>query len=102
MKVGEVVRMFKIIMAGRAVWALASVNHATGWKPVQPNSVTSRKFRMPSFSKIHIKISEITTEEVMLGMYQATRKNCLPRNLALSITARISASQVWQNVTTTE
>ena len=39
MKVGAVVRMFRIISAGRAVWALASVSQATGWKPVQPNSV---------------------------------------------------------------
>ena len=56
---------------------------------------------MPSFWKTQIKMSEITTEEVTLGMYQAMRKNCLPRILALSTTARISASQVWQNVTTT-
>ena len=29
----------------------------------------------------------MTTEEVTLGMYQALRKNCFPRSLALSATA---------------
>src|SRR5439155_26799205 len=100
MNVGEVVKMFKSMIAGRAVWWLASVSQAIGWKPVQPNSVEKTKFRMPSFWNTHTKTREITTEEVTLGMYQAVRKNCLPRSLALSTTARISASQVWQNVTT--
>src|SRR4051794_29154524 len=101
MNVGEVVKMFKAISEGSAVCAPASVSQATGWKPVQPNNVLIAKFRMPSFWKTQTKISEMTTEEVTLGMYQAMRKNCLPRILALSSTARISASQVWQKVTTT-
>ena len=45
MKVGAVVEMFRIISAGSAVWAPASVSQATGWKPVQPNSVDEQEIQ---------------------------------------------------------